>query len=41
MTRLWLHAATLTVPHPDGGASLTVQAPLGPEWQPLAPGAPS
>lgn len=41
MTRLWLHAATLTLPHPDGGASLTVQAPLGPEWARLESGLPS
>lgn len=39
MTRLWLHAGSITVPRLEGRGSLTVHAPLGPEWQLLnAPG---
>jgi tRNA pseudouridine65 synthase len=28
--RLWLHAASLTLPH-----GLSIEAPPGPEWKPL------
>jgi tRNA pseudouridine65 synthase len=35
ITRLWLHAASITLPHPDGGPPLLVQAAPGPEWQAL------
>ncbi len=31
-TRLWLHALSLTVPHPATGQPLTVHAVPGPEW---------
>ena len=30
--RLWLHALSLTLPHPAGGALLTLRAEPGPEW---------
>ena len=30
--RLWLHALTLTLPHPADGRPLTLRAPPGPEW---------
>ena len=33
IARLWLHARALTLPHPDDGRPLTLQAPPGPEWQ--------
>jgi tRNA pseudouridine65 synthase len=44
VTRLWLHAATLELPHPDDGRPLRIDAPPGPQWgrlldQPLAGGA--
>ena len=35
LARLWLHAAGLALPHPDGGRALTVQAEPGPEWDRL------
>lgn len=35
VTRLWLHALALTVPHPITGQPLTIQAPLGAEWRTL------
>ena len=35
VTRLWLHAATLTLTHPVTGQALTLQAPAGPEWHAL------
>ena len=38
VARLWLHARALTLPHPDGGAALTVEAPAGTEWAPLLAG---
>ncbi|MFO1327856.1 MAG: pseudouridine synthase [Rubrivivax sp.] len=31
VARLWLHAHTLALPHPDGG-TLELRAPTGPEW---------
>ena len=31
-TRLWLHALTLTVPHPATGQRLLLRAEPGPEW---------
>lgn len=34
-TRLWLHARTLRLPHPDGDRLLAVDAPPGPAWGPL------
>ena len=40
VTRLWLHAQALTLPHPDGDASLSVQAPLGEEWAALQSASP-
>lgn len=35
LQRLWLHACTLELRHPASGARLSLQAPLGPEWQHL------
>jgi len=35
IARLWLHAASITVPGFDGRGSLTVHAPPGPEWESL------
>lgn len=35
VTRLWLHAAAIELPHPDGGR-LAVPAPPGPEWARLS-----
>ena len=32
MQRLWLHALGLQLTHPVSGESLSLQAPLGPEW---------
>lgn len=32
VSRLWLHAAELVLPHPDDGRLLVLQAPPGPEW---------
>ena len=32
MQRLWLHALGLQLTHPVSGKSLSLQAPLGPEW---------
>jgi tRNA pseudouridine65 synthase len=34
--RLWLHAHTLSLPHPWRGERLEIEAPVGPEWQPWA-----
>lgn len=36
LSRLWLHAWRLQLPHPVGGQLLTLTAPPGPEWQGLA-----
>lgn len=36
VTRLWLHAAEITIRHPRSDAPLTIRAPLGPEWRTLA-----
>ncbi|MBP6339024.1 MAG: pseudouridylate synthase [Vitreoscilla sp.] len=36
MSRLWLHAWQLQLPHPDDGHLLTLTAEPGPEWQGLA-----
>jgi tRNA pseudouridine65 synthase len=41
LTRLWLHAASITLAHPNNGAPLIVQSSLGSEWMALEPGAPS
>ena len=35
-SRLWLHAATLELTHPETGEHLVLQAVPGPEWQRLA-----
>lgn len=35
ITRLWLHAGSLRLPHPLTGEPLHVDAPPGPEWQAL------
>jgi tRNA pseudouridine65 synthase len=35
VTRLWLHAARLTLTHPATGQPLVLHAPLGPEWRVL------
>ncbi|MFZ5547208.1 MAG: pseudouridine synthase [Pseudomonadota bacterium] len=32
VTRLWLHAESLTLPHPRDGRPLELHAPPGPEW---------
>lgn len=32
LQRLWLHAHTLSLPHPHLGSPLHLEAPLGPEW---------
>lgn len=37
VARLWLHAASITVPHPDDQQPLTVDAEPGAEWQALLP----
>lgn len=44
LSRLWLHASRLVVPAFDGRGPTVIEAPAGPEWQPLmtprdAPGA--
>lgn len=36
--RLWLHALSLTLPHPSSGAPLTLRAEPGPEWAGLLSG---
>lgn len=36
LDRLWLHALSLQLTHPRTGATLTLTAPPGPEWQALA-----
>jgi len=33
LQRLWLHASRLTLTHPITGTALTMEAPLGDEWQ--------
>lgn len=38
LARLWLHAESVTLPHPDDGRALTVAAPPGDDWQRLAAG---
>lgn len=38
LARLWLHAEAITLPHPDDGLALTLEAPPGDEWQRLAAG---
>jgi tRNA pseudouridine65 synthase len=38
LARLWLHAESITLPHPDDGRSLSVTAPPGGEWAPLLAG---
>lgn len=38
VARLWLHAAAITLPHPDDGRALVVDAPAGSEWAPLLAG---
>jgi alkylation response protein AidB-like acyl-CoA dehydrogenase len=35
VSRLWLHAASITLPHPDGQQHLTLDAEPGAEWQVL------
>ena len=35
VTRLWLHARSLSFAHPETGEPLTIQAPLGEDWQRL------
>ncbi len=35
VSRLWLHAFEITVPHPRSGDPFTLRAPLGPEWRAL------
>lgn len=35
-SRLWLHAATLELTHPETGERLMLRAPPGPEWQRLS-----
>jgi tRNA pseudouridine65 synthase len=35
LARLWLHAEAITLPHPDDGQPLELQAEPGPEWQRL------
>jgi len=35
LARLWLHAAAITLPHPDDARALTVRSPPGAEWGPL------
>jgi len=37
VSRLWLHAASITLPHPDGRRTLTLDAEPGAEWQALQP----
>ena len=32
VARLWLHAHTLVLPHPDDGRPLELRAPTAPEW---------
>ena len=39
VSRLWLHAASICLPHPDGQLPLTIDAEPGAEWQALLPGA--
>lgn len=38
VSRLWLHAETLTLPHPEDLLPLVLQAPPGSEWAPLLDG---
>jgi len=38
VTRLWLHAASIELPHPDDGRPLHVAAPPGPHWTRLLEG---
>lgn len=35
VTRLWLHAQSLSLNHPATGQALVIEAPPGPEWQAL------
>ena len=37
VARLWLHAARIELPHPDGGRTLCVDAPPGHAWAGLLP----
>ncbi len=36
IARLWLHAASITLPHPDGRGELTVEAGYGADWSTIA-----
>lgn len=38
LARLWLHAQAVTLPHPDDGRALTVEAPPAADWAPLLAG---
>ncbi len=35
VTRLWLHARSIIVPHPEDGRALSIDAPVGDEWDRL------